>query len=262
MLSTAMKSVGEVMAIGRNFKESLQKALRGLETGLDGFNRVLELEGVGARRDHRRAQPADARPAAQIGQAFREGFTRRGNPRDHPLRPVVPAPHRGDHRRRGGDRPRRPAQRCRRRCAGSRRWASPTSASPRWRCARSASPAGWRETQARALGPAPRRAAWRWPARPARTKSAQLRQQARRAARCSSGSTAAPPSSRRSRRTCTRPTRRRASASPRTRPIPATARKIVILGGGPNRIGQGIEFDYCCVHACFALERGRATRRS
>jgi carbamoyl-phosphate synthase large subunit len=30
-------------------------------------------------------------------------------------------------------------------------------------------------------------------------------------------------------------------------------RKIMILGGGPNRIGQGIEFDYCCVHACFAL---------
>ncbi|MEC8933511.1 MAG: carbamoyl-phosphate synthase large subunit [Candidatus Latescibacterota bacterium] len=30
-------------------------------------------------------------------------------------------------------------------------------------------------------------------------------------------------------------------------------RKIIILGGGPNRIGQGIEFDYCCVHACFAL---------
>jgi carbamoyl-phosphate synthase large subunit len=27
----------------------------------------------------------------------------------------------------------------------------------------------------------------------------------------------------------------------------------VILGGGPNRIGQGIEFDYCCVHACYAL---------
>ncbi|MGH8596511.1 MAG: carbamoyl-phosphate synthase large subunit, partial [Gammaproteobacteria bacterium] len=41
LLSTAMKSVGEVMAIGRNFKESLQKALRGLETGLDGFNRVV-----------------------------------------------------------------------------------------------------------------------------------------------------------------------------------------------------------------------------
>ncbi len=35
---------------------------------------------------------------------------------------------------------------------------------------------------------------------------------------------------------------------------PTTARKVVILGGGPNRIGQGIEFDYCCVHACYALK--------
>ncbi|MGE0823902.1 MAG: carbamoyl-phosphate synthase large subunit [Candidatus Binatia bacterium] len=35
---------------------------------------------------------------------------------------------------------------------------------------------------------------------------------------------------------------------------PSTRQKIVILGGGPNRIGQGIEFDYCCVHAAFALK--------
>ena len=35
---------------------------------------------------------------------------------------------------------------------------------------------------------------------------------------------------------------------------PSTRKKIVILGGGPNRIGQGIEFDYCCVHAAFALK--------
>jgi carbamoyl-phosphate synthase large subunit len=34
---------------------------------------------------------------------------------------------------------------------------------------------------------------------------------------------------------------------------PTDRKKVVILGGGPNRIGQGIEFDYCCVHACFAL---------
>src|SRR5204863_3289356 len=35
---------------------------------------------------------------------------------------------------------------------------------------------------------------------------------------------------------------------------PSDKRKVVILGGGPNRIGQGIEFDYCCCHACFALD--------
>ncbi|MFQ8429912.1 carbamoyl-phosphate synthase large subunit [Amaricoccus sp. W119] len=36
---------------------------------------------------------------------------------------------------------------------------------------------------------------------------------------------------------------------------PTEAKKVVILGGGPNRIGQGIEFDYCCCHACFALTK-------
>lgn len=34
---------------------------------------------------------------------------------------------------------------------------------------------------------------------------------------------------------------------------PTDKRKVLILGGGPNRIGQGIEFDYCCCHASFAL---------
>jgi carbamoyl-phosphate synthase large subunit len=41
---------------------------------------------------------------------------------------------------------------------------------------------------------------------------------------------------------------------PENEAAPSERRKIVILGGGPNRIGQGIEFDYCCCHACFALE--------
>src|SRR3954453_19798872 len=34
---------------------------------------------------------------------------------------------------------------------------------------------------------------------------------------------------------------------------PSDRRKVIILGGGPNRIGQGIEFDYCCVHAAYSL---------
>ena len=74
-LSTAMKSVGEVMAIGRNFKESMQKALRGLETGLDGFNRVLELEG--AEREEITAALSVRAPdrLLKVAQAFREGFS-------------------------------------------------------------------------------------------------------------------------------------------------------------------------------------------
>ena len=55
-LTTQMKSVGEVMAIGRTFQESLQKALRGLETGIDGFSDAL---AATARRSSRRS----ARPA-------------------------------------------------------------------------------------------------------------------------------------------------------------------------------------------------------
>lgn len=43
--------------------------------------------------------------------------------------------------------------------------------------------------------------------------------------------------------------------------MPSDKKKIMIIGGGPNRIGQGIEFDYCCVHASFAL-REAGTRRS
>ena len=74
-LTTSMKSVGEVMAIGRNFKESLQKALRGLETGLDGFNRVVELEG--ASRDQITAALSRATPdrLLMVAQALREGFS-------------------------------------------------------------------------------------------------------------------------------------------------------------------------------------------
>jgi hypothetical protein len=67
------------------------------------------------------------------------------------------------------------------------------------------------------------------------------------AARSSSAWIPARPSSRRPRPTCIRPTRKNAK---RTRP---RRDKIMMLGGGPNRIGQGIEFDYCCVHAALAL---------
>ncbi len=74
-LSTAMKSVGEVMAIGRNFPESLQKALRGLETGLDGFNRIEELAGAG--REAIIARLSERTPDRLLiaAQAFREGLS-------------------------------------------------------------------------------------------------------------------------------------------------------------------------------------------
>ena len=71
-------------------------------------------------------------------------------------------------------------------------------------------------------------------------------------ARSSSGWTPAPPSSKRSHALPVSTLRDGSERRPEPDP-PAGKRKIVILGGGPNRIGQGIEFDYCCVHAAFAL---------
>ncbi len=75
VLSTSMKSVGEVMAIGRSFPESLQKALRGLETGLTGLDRVRELENA----DEGRIESALARPTPDrllvAAEALRQGFT-------------------------------------------------------------------------------------------------------------------------------------------------------------------------------------------
>ena len=75
--------------------------------------------------------------------------------------------------------------------------------------------------------------------------------------RCSSASTPAPPNSPRRPPTCIRPTRRRSPAQSANEAAPSDKKKVVILGGGPNRIGQGIEFDYCCCHACLRAEGGR-----
>ncbi|MEJ2564743.1 MAG: carbamoyl-phosphate synthase large subunit [Gammaproteobacteria bacterium] len=75
-LTTQMKSVGEAMAIGRTFQESLHKALRSLETGADGFNEKLELSAEGAMdtlRHHLR-EPGPER-IWYVGDAFRAGMT-------------------------------------------------------------------------------------------------------------------------------------------------------------------------------------------
>ncbi|MGD8843003.1 MAG: carbamoyl-phosphate synthase large subunit, partial [Gammaproteobacteria bacterium] len=75
-LTTQMKSVGEVMAIGRTLQESLQKALRGLETGIDGLDELVDLREEGAldliRRELR--QPGADR-IRYLGDAFRAGFS-------------------------------------------------------------------------------------------------------------------------------------------------------------------------------------------
>src|SRR4249920_880615 len=77
-LTTQMKSVGEVMAIGRTFQESLQKALRGLETGLDGLGSVTTLPLVGEEATaalEYELRYAGANRLLQVADAFRAGWT-------------------------------------------------------------------------------------------------------------------------------------------------------------------------------------------
>ena len=112
-LTTAMKSVGEAMAIGRTFAESLQKALRSLETGLSGLDEI-EIEGLGKGDDMNVLRGALGTPTPDrllmVGQALRHGHERRGNLRSLQDRPLVHRPHRGNRRAGKEDQDLRPAR--------------------------------------------------------------------------------------------------------------------------------------------------------
>ena len=120
-LTTQMKSVGEVMAIGRTFQESLQKALRGLETGLDGLNE--QFKDAAHRRRSRQARLRTARARAESPAVRRRRVPRRLVARAHRgtlvHRSLVPRADRRSHhrgsararRRRGITRSRSPARR-------------------------------------------------------------------------------------------------------------------------------------------------------
>ena len=224
-LTTSMKSVGEAMAIGRTFQESLQKALRSLETGLTGLDEIA-IEGLGQGDDKNAIRAALGSPTpgrlaeGRAGDAAR--LQRRGNPRGLQGRSLVP-------------------------CAG-----------PRHRRHRSRDPRqGPAEDRGR-VPPAQGHGLLRRPARqayrPLRRRGDEKAPRARRAAAVQAD----------------RHLRGRIRLADgvhvfdlrdavrgrgwRTKPRPSDKKKVVILGGGPNRIGQGIEFDYCCCHACFALD--------
>ncbi|MFC3097726.1 carbamoyl-phosphate synthase large subunit [Alteraurantiacibacter palmitatis] len=249
-LSTAMKSVGEVMAIGRNFKESLQKALRGLETGLDGFNRVLELEG--ATRDEITAALSIRAPdrLLKVGQAFREGFTvEEINAITHYdpwfLRHICEII--DEERKIGEDG--LPGD-----AAGLRRLKAMGFSDKRLAtlAVRSVHVAGGLgETQAKRSGllhDALRAMA----GATSEDEVRELREKLgvlpvfKRIDSCAAEFEAITPYMY---STYEAPS----FGEPENEADPSDRKKVVILGGGPNRIGQGIEFDYCCVHACFAL---------
>ena len=250
-LATAMKSVGEVMAIGRNFQESLQKALRGLETGLDGFNRMPELEGKP--HDEIRAALSKRTPdrLLYVGQAFREGFdvdTINAITGYDPwflrqIEEIIACEKVVQQRGLPAD----AAQLRRLKAMGFSDQRLATLA------VRSVGVAG-------GLGEtvAPRKHGLLHDAVKAMagaTTEAEVRALRRRLGvhpvfkridSCAAEFDAVTPYMY---STYESPSFGHAEDEA----DPSDRRKIVILGGGPNRIGQGIEFDYCCVHACFAL---------
>ena len=248
-LTTAMKSVGEVMAIGRNIHESLQKALRGLETGLAGLNLVDRLKG--APRDEIEAALAEPTPDRLLiaAQALREDFTVAEVCRIAKYDPwfierlaeIVRAEERV----------------CREglptTAEGMRKLKAMGFSDKRlaWLALQSANLAGMSQAQARGSGlihdviTAMSGAVNEADVRALRHKFG-VRPVFKRIDTCAAEFEAKTPYMY---STYEAPV----FGEPENEAQPSDRRKIVILGGGPNRIGQGIEFDYCCCHACFAL---------
>lgn len=249
LLSTAMKSVGETMAIGRNIHESMQKALRGLETGLVGFNVVDEL--AGAPRATIEAALARATPDRLLvaAQALREGFTvdqihqiARFDPWFlERLKEIVEAEE----------------SVCRdglpQDAAALRKLKAMGFSDKRlaWLAIKSVNLAGMEREQARGSGivhdfaKATSGGVTEKEVRALRHKLG-VRPVFKRIDTCAAEFEAKTPYMY---STYEAP----AFGAPECESQPTGREKVVILGGGPNRIGQGIEFDYCCCHACFAL---------
>ncbi|MCF3631190.1 carbamoyl-phosphate synthase large subunit [Thalassospiraceae bacterium LMO-SO8] len=227
-LTTAMKSVGEAMAIGRCFAESLQKGLRSMETGLTGLNDV-EIEGLDpdagfeANRDVLRA--AISRPTPDRILAIAEAL-RQGMPVDEAAAITKYDPWFLDQLKAIVDVEARVKQ------AGL-----PTDA------------AGWLELKK--MGFCDARLA------ELTETTAQGASEARRALgvtpvykRVDTCAAEFPAKTSYMYSTYEGD----GSRPPENEAEPTNRKKVAILGGGPNRIGQGIEFDYCCVHAAYALK--------
>ncbi|HVE00306.1 MAG TPA: carbamoyl-phosphate synthase large subunit [Sphingomicrobium sp.] len=251
ILTTSMKSVGEVMAIGRNFAESLQKALRGLEIGLCGLDRVRELENA----DPALIESLLARPTPDrllvAAEALRQGFTvERINEIAgfdpwflQRLQEIVdaeaevrmnglPSDAAGMRRLKGmGFSDARLAQ-LSLRSAGMERGMSEAVA---------AGGSGVVHSAIRAMTGGVTEAEVR-----AHRHKLGVRPVFKRIDSCAAEFDATTPYLY---STYEAPL----FGEPEDEAQISDRKKVMILGGGPNRIGQGIEFDYCCCHAAFAL---------
>ncbi len=223
ILTTSMKSVGEVMAIGRTFQESLQKALRGLETGLTGLNEV-GIEGLGKGDDKNAVRAALGRPTPdrllKVAQALRLGASPQQVHESCKFDPWFIAEIREivetEEKVRRHGLP-KDAQNLRRLKAMG------------FSDARLAELTGQTEQHVTEF-----------------RHKLGIRPVFKRIDTCAA-EFASPTAYMYS----TYETGLSGDHANEARP--SNREKIVILGGGPNRIGQGIEFDYCCCHACFSL---------
>jgi carbamoyl-phosphate synthase large subunit len=222
-LTTSMKSVGEAMAIGRTLQESLQKALRSLETGLTGLDEI-EIEGLGLGDDKNAVRAALGTPTPdrllKVAQALRLGFSIDEVHRSCKIDPWFLEQIQGiiDVEEK------------------VRRHGLPTTPG----AFRHVKAMGFSDARLAVLAKLSEAEVTR------RRRALDVRPVYKRIDTCAAEfasptaymySTYAPPF----------------AGKPADEAQPSDRRKIVILGGGPNRIGQGIEFDYCCCHACFAL---------
>ncbi|RJF91336.1 carbamoyl-phosphate synthase large subunit [Sphingomonas cavernae] len=251
LLSTAMKSVGEVMAIGRNIHESMQKALRGLETGLSGFNTVDHL--IGASKDDIVSALSRATPDRLLiaAQALREGLSvdevhqiAKYDPWFLERMAEIVAAER-EVIENGLPRDTRGMRRLKAMGFSDKRLA--------WLALQSAHLAkGMDRAVARGSGLI-REAVVAMTGGVTEQEVRKLRHKLgvrpvfKRIDTCAAEFEAKTPYMY---STYEAP----AFGEPECESQPTSAKKVVILGGGPNRIGQGIEFDYCCCHACFALD--------
>ncbi|MBP6818137.1 MAG: carbamoyl-phosphate synthase large subunit [Ferrovibrio sp.] len=221
LLNTSMKSVGEAMSMGRCFQESLQKALRSMETGLTGLNELV-IPNV-EDDDKELIKAALSKPTPDrllvIAQAFRHGLTVeeiQGACKFDPwfLRQIEEIVQAEQAIRKHG----LPKD-----AAGLRRLKQMGFSDPRL-----AELAGVKEAEVAA----------------ARAK-AKVHPVFKRVDTCAAEFES---------RTPYMYSTYEFGESAECEAQPSDRKKVIILGGGPNRIGQGIEFDYCCVHAAYALK--------
>jgi carbamoyl-phosphate synthase large subunit len=216
-LTTQMKSVGEVMAIGRTFQESLQKALRGLETGLDGLSPIMSMpltdEGE-SKVAHELQAPGPDR-LLYVADAFRAGWTAE---RIYELSHIDPwfLAQIGD----------LIAEEAVVRESGL----GALTGERLWDLKRK----GFSDSRLAKLVDMPEKAV--------RDKRHELNVAPvyKRVDTCAA-------------EFATSTAYMYSTYEEECEAAPTDKRKIMILGGGPNRIGQGIEFDYCCVHAALQL---------